>query len=227
MELVVANLDGLRLEMAQAFAERASAGELSCGVAGGPTSLIFLAALRAAAVDWSRITLFTVDERAGPAIGGETHGQMVRGILGPVRDGRGPRLFEMAGTAADLDAAAAEYDHILDRELQGEPLDLAIVGVGEDGHIAGLFPGHAALDELTRVVAIHDAPRPPYRRLTLSLSFLISSAEIWVVALGERKRALVQAATSRTVGETPFGLLLRHAGRVTVFTDQAVQRLTD
>ena len=224
MELVVANLDDLRIEIAHAFERRAAAGPLSCAVSGGPTALIFLAALRAAQVDWSRITLFTVDERAGSAAGGESHAQMVRGLLGQAQEGRGPRLFEMAGTAADLDEAAAAYDRTLDRELHGEPLDLAILGVGEDGHVGGLFTGHPALEELTRVVAIHDAPRPPYRRLTLSLSFLISSAEIWVVAVGERKRTLVQAATSRTVGETPFGLILRHAAHVTVFTDQAVSR---
>jgi 6-phosphogluconolactonase len=224
MELVVANLDDLRLEIAHTFERRAAAGPLSCAVSGGPTALIFLAALKAAQVDWSRITLFTVDERAGSAAGGESHAQMTRGILGQVLEGHGPRLFEMAGTAADLDEAAAAYDRTLDRELRGEPLDLAILGVGEDGHVGGLFTGHPALEELTRVVAIHDAPRPPYRRLTLSLSFLISSAEIWVVAVGERKRALVQAATSRTVGQTPFGLILRHAAHVTVFTDQAVSR---
>jgi 6-phosphogluconolactonase len=224
MELVVANLDDLRLEIAHAFERRAAAGPFSCAVSGGPTSLIFLAALRSAQVDWSGITLFTVDERAGSAASGETHAQVVRAVLGHARDGQGPRLFEMAGAAVDLDGAAADYDHVLDRELHGEPLDLAIVGVGEDGHIAGLFTGHPALDELTRVVAIHDAPRPPFRRLTLSLSFLISTTDIWVVAVGERKRMLVQAATSRTVGQTPFGLLLRHAGNVTVFTDQAVRR---
>lgn len=222
MELVVANLDDLRAEIAQAFELRAAAGPLSCGVSGGPTALIFLAALREARVDWSRITLFTVDERVGTAASGESHADVARRILGPVRDGRGPRLYAMSTNGPDLEAAAAEYDRVLGRELKEEPLDLAILGVGEDGHVGGLFSGHPALDELTRVTAVHDAPRPPFRRLTLTLSFLISTAEIWIVALGERKRALVQAAVRRNYSNTPMDLLLRHAPQVTIFTDQVV-----
>jgi 6-phosphogluconolactonase len=224
MELVVANLDDLRGEIAHAFEQRAAAGPLSCGVAGGPTALIYLAALRAAQVDWSRIALFTVDERAGVSAAGESHAEMARRILAPVREGQGPRVFAMPAAGPDLEAAAAEYDRVLDRELHGEPLDLAIVGVGEDGHVAGLFAGHPALDELTRVAAVHDAPRAPTRRLTMTLSFLVSTTEIWVVALGERKRAIVQAAASRVTGNTPVQLLLRHAGHVTIFTDQVVRR---
>ena len=224
MELIVANLDDLRGEIAKEFEQRAAVGPLSCGVSGGPTALIFLAALRSAQVDWSRITLFTVDERAGVSEAGESHADLTRRILGQVRDGRGPRLHAMSATGTDLEAAAAEYDRVLGRELRDEPLDLAILGVGEDGHVAGLFAGHPALDELTRVAAVHDAPRAPYRRLTLSLSFLISTAEIWVVALGERKRALVQAAARRMHTNTPLDLLLRHAPQVTIFTDQAVGR---
>ena len=224
MELVVANLDDLRAEITHAFERRAAAGPINCGLAGGPTALIYLAALRDAQVDWSRVTFFMADERAGLSESGESHADVARRMLAPVRDGRGPRIFAMRGSAPDLEAAAAEYDHVLGRELHDEPLDLAILGVGEDGHVAGLFAGHPALDELTRVAAIDNAPRAPYRRLTMTMSFLISTPEIWVVALGERKRAIVQAAAMRTTANTPFDTLLRHAGNVTIYTDQLVQR---
>jgi 6-phosphogluconolactonase len=224
MELVVANLDDLRAEIAHTFERRAAAGPLSCAIAGGPTALIYLAALREAQVDWSRVAFFMMDERAGLSEAGESHADVARRMLSPVRDGRGARLFAIRASEPDLDVAAAEYDHVLGRELHDEPLDLAIMGVGEDGHIAGLFAGHPALEELTRVIAIHDAPRPPYRRLTMTMSFLISTAEIWIVALGERKRAIVQAAAIRAAGNTPLDMLLRHGGRVTLFTDQIVQR---
>jgi 6-phosphogluconolactonase len=224
MELVVANLDDLRAEITHAFERRAAAGPLSCGIAGGSTALIYLAALREAHVDWSRIAFFMADERAGLSDAGESHADVARRMLAHVRDGRGPRLFAMRAAGPDLDAAAAEYDHVLGRELHDEPLDLAILGVGEDGHVAGLFAGHPALEEMTRVAAVHNAPRPPFRRLTMTMSFLISTPEVWVVALGERKRAIVQAAAMRSSGNTPFDMLLRHAGNVTIYTDQMVQR---
>lgn len=223
MELVVGSLEGLKLDIAQAFEQRAAEGPLTCGISGGPASLIFLAALKAAQVDWNNVSLFMVDERAGPSLAGESHADVARRMLSHARGGRGPRLFAMAADGPDLDAAAAEYDHVLDRELRGEPLDLAIVGVGEDGHIGGLFTGHPVLDELTRVVAVHDAPRAPYRRLTMTLSFLTSTPDIWAVALGERKRAVVHAATTKLSTNTPFDMLLRHGARVTIYTDQALQ----
>jgi 6-phosphogluconolactonase len=130
----------------------------------------------------------------------------------------------MPAATEDLDEAALAYDRVLDRELGGEPLDLAILGVGEDGHVASLFSGHPALDELTRVVAVHDSPKLPRRRLTLSMSYLMSTTRIWVVAVGGRKRAIVQAAVGRTGGNTPFDILLRHASDVTIFTDQTAHR---
>jgi 6-phosphogluconolactonase/glucosamine-6-phosphate isomerase/deaminase len=224
MELVVANLDDLRAEITHAFERRAAAGPINCGLAGGPTALIYLAALREAQLDWSQVTFFMADERTGPSESGESHADVARRMLGPVREGRGPRLFAMNGSWTDMEAAAAEYDHVLGRELHDEPLDLAILGVGEDGHVAGLFAGHRALEELTRVAAIDNAPRAPFRRLTMTMSFLISTPEIWIVALGERKRAIVQAAATRTTHASPFDMLLRHAGNVTIFTDQLVQR---
>jgi len=98
--------------------------------------------------------------------------------------------------------------------------------VGEDGHVGALFAGSPALQAQTRVVAVHDAPRAPRRRLTLSLPFLISSRRIWVVAVGARKRAIVQAVVGRTGGATPFDLLVRYAEDVTVLTDQTVSRGT-
>ena len=58
MELVVANLDDLRAEITHAFERRAAAGPINCGLAGGPTALIYLAALREAQVDWSQVTFF-------------------------------------------------------------------------------------------------------------------------------------------------------------------------
>jgi len=224
MELVVANLEDLRGQMATGFERLAAAGPLSCGVSSSPAALIALTALKTARVNWAAVSLFWVDERAGSAEEAGSHAEMVRRMLAENGSAGGPRLFPMPTADPDLERAAIAYDRVLDRELGGEPLDLAIVGVGEDGHVAGLFAGHPALDELTRVAAVQDAPRPPSRRLTLSMSFLMSSACIWVVAVGPRKRAIVQSVVGRDGGQTPFDMLARHASNLTIFTDQAMRR---
>lgn len=224
MQLVVASLEGIRAEISSGFEQLVEAGPLSCGLSGGATALIYLAALRTARPDWTRVSLFSVDECAVPLTDPESSAGLARQMLvEPLESGR-PRMFPMHAAGLDLEEAALDYDHVLDRELGGEPLDLAIVGVGEDGHVGALFAGQPALHAQTRVVAVHDAPRGPRRRLTLSLPFLMSSRRIWVVAVGGRKRAIVQAVVARAGGETPFDMLVRYAEDVTILTDQAVSR---
>jgi len=136
-----------------------------------------------------------------------------------------PRAFRMDAAHPSLGTAAIEHDRVLARELKSDRLDLALLGVGEDGHICSLFPGHRALmaDDL-RVVAVEDAPKPPPRRLTLSLPFVLRTKKIWLIAVGPRKLPVLHAALSRTQRTTPLDLLLHQAKDVTVFTDQIIRR---
>lgn len=234
MELVVARIDELRPRLTEAFERWANEreGQQSCALSGGPTALIFLGALRNANVDWSRISLFWADERAVPASDPDSnYGIADRMLLGPL-GARAPRAFPMPfgfaqGTAGEvsLGTAAMRYDTLLARELRSNGMDLALLGVGEDGHICSLFPGHRALmaDDL-RVVAVEDAPKPPARRLTLSLPFVLRTKKIWLIAVGPRKLPVLHAALSRTQRTTPLDLLLHQAKDVTVFTDQIIRR---
>lgn len=243
MELVVARIDELRPRLTEAFerwaplrqgyggqvAEDVGAANRSCALSGGATALIFLGALKNANVDWSRISLFWADERAVPAADPESnYGIAERLLLSPL-GARAPRAFPMVFDdklgASGLGTAAMKYDATLAREIKGGGLDLALLGVGEDGHICSLFPGHRALmaDDL-RVVAVEDAPKPPPRRLTLSLPFLLRTKKIWLIAVGPRKLPVLHAALSRTQRTTPLDLLLHQAKDVTVFTDQIIRR---
>jgi 6-phosphogluconolactonase len=239
MELVVARIDELRPRLTEAFEAWArlrqgsgEAGPATCALSGGATALIFLGALRNANVDWSRISLFWADERAVPADDPESnYGIADRMLLGPL-GAKAPRAFPMSfdfahdrSGAVSLGTAAMKYDAVLNRELKSGSLDLALLGVGEDGHICSLFPGHRALmaDDL-RVVAIEDAPKPPPRRLTLSLPFVLRTKKIWLIAIGPRKLPVLHAALSRTQRTTPLDLLLHQAKDVTVFTDQTIRR---
>ena len=227
MELVVARIDELRPRLTEAFERWGAEGEgpKSCALSGGATALIFLGALRNARVDWSRISLFWADERAVPADDPESnYGIADRMLLAPL-GAKAPRAFRMDADLPGLGTAAMKYDAVLNRELKSGSLDLALLGVGEDGHICSLFPGHRALmaDDL-RVVALEDAPKPPPRRLTLSLPFVLRTKKIWLIAIGPRKLPVLHAALSRTQRTTPLDLLLHQAKDVTVFTDQIIRR---
>jgi 6-phosphogluconolactonase/glucosamine-6-phosphate isomerase/deaminase len=88
-----------------------------------------------------------------------------------------------------------------------------------------LFPGHRALqEENARVLAIEDSPKPPPTRLTLSLQYVLRSRRVWIVAVGERKRALLQRAIERQPATTPFDLVVSQGRDVLIFTDQVLRR---
>jgi 6-phosphogluconolactonase len=80
------------------------------------------------------------------------------------------------------------------------------------------------MEESARVIAIDDSPKPPPRRLTLSMSYVLRSRQAWVVAVGERKRVLLQRAVQRHDLSTPLDLVVAQARDVTVFTDQQMRK---
>jgi 6-phosphogluconolactonase len=223
MELIGAPAPELRGLLTSSFEEWSIEGR-SCALSGGATALIFLGALRNANVDWKKITLFWADERAVPVDDSESnYGLAERMLLGPL-GANAPRAIRMPADV-DLRQAALWYDDALATELNNGSLDLALLGVGEDGHVCSLFPGHKALmqDDL-RVVAIEDAPKHPARRLSLTLRYLLQSKKIWLVVVGSRKLPVLQAAINKTSNATPLDLVIRHAKDVTVFTDQTIRR---
>jgi 6-phosphogluconolactonase len=232
MELVGAPVTELKSLITQSFEDwvrlrqdSGAAGSASCALTGGGTALIFLSALRNANVDWRQITLFWGDERAVPADDPESnYGLAERMLLSPL-GANAPRAIRMPADASNLDQAALWYDDALARELDEQPLDLAILGVGEDGHVCSLFPGHKALlVENRRAVAVEDAPKPPKRRLSLTLNFVLQTKKIWLIAIGARKLPVLQAAINKTSNTTPLDIVLRQASDVAIFTDQTIRR---
>jgi 6-phosphogluconolactonase len=232
VELIVAPIAELRLQLAHLFEEAAgsvldrgsgTAAEpyrFTCGLTGGSTGLIFLGALRDADVPWQHVTCYWGDERAVPPDHPDSNYALAERLLFAPLGARAPRAIRMQGESPDLELAAREYEAALPPAL-----DLLILGVGDDGHICSLFPGHPALViEDRRVLAVHDAPKPPPRRLTLSLSYVCASTRVWVVAVGARKLPLLQAAISGTSLATPLDLVTRRAPAVTFFTDQVVRQ---
>jgi 6-phosphogluconolactonase len=231
VELVVAPIAELRAQITRLFAEVVAtaleaidgveeSSRFACGVTGGSTGLIFFGALREADVPWSRITLYFGDERAVPPDHPDSnYGLAERLLLSPL-GARAPFVERMPGEAADLHAAALEYD-----ERLPPALDLLILGVGDDGHVCSLFPGHAALFvEKQRVLVIEDAPKPPPRRLTLSLPYVCRSRRVWVVAVGPRKLPVLQAAVAGHSIKTPLDVVVQRAREVTILTDQVIRK---
>ena len=96
-----------------------------------------------------------------------------------------------------------------------EKCHLSLIGVGEDGHICGLFPQNLDQDRKIESCCIvtKDSPKPPSPRISVSYSFLSKSDEIFFLIFGEKKRHLVEKK-----GEFPFSFL-RDRSRSTLYTD--------
>jgi len=224
MEFVGAPATELKGLITQSFEDWSQDGR-SCALSGGATALIFLSALRNANVDWRTITLFWADERAVPPDDPDSnYGLAERMLLSPL-GAKAPRTIRMPADAPNLAQAALWYDAALAAELDNDVLDLAILGVGEDGHVCSLFPGHQALTQNDlRAVAVEDAPKPPSRRLTLTMRYVLQTKQIWLIVIGPRKLPVLHAAINKTSSSTPLDLVMRQAKNVTVFTDQTIRR---
>lgn len=231
MELVVAPIVELRARLTHLFedvvgatldggAPAAGRSEgFACGLTGGATALIFLSALRDAAVDWSRVTLYWGDERAVPPDHPDSNFGLAERLLLTPLGARAPNARRMPADHANLAAAAREYAAELPAAL-----DLLILGAGDDGHVCSLFPGHRALttrDE--RVTAIDDSPKPPRRRMTLTLPYVLASRRTWIVVVGPHKAPVLQRAVDRQQLATPLELVAAQGADVTIFTDQPVR----
>ncbi len=143
-----------------------------------------------ARIDWSRVTILLTDERAVPRGEHERNDAQIAALLmAPLGLGE-DRLRPMRAEAADLEAAAAEYE----RELES-PIDLVVLGVGPDGHIASIFPGRPLVAEtVRRAAAEFESPKPPPRRLSLTPRALREARDLVVLCAGADKAAAIEAA---------------------------------
>jgi 6-phosphogluconolactonase len=199
----------------------AARGRFVLALAGGSVAERFVPAWIDADVDWSRCDLVWVDERAVPP----EHPDSNFGLAWRCGVDRLPaaRAHRLRAEGDDLEGAAAAADSEL-RDLLGSParVDVALVGVGEDGHVASLFPAHLALTENERwIVAVDDAPKPPPRRLTWTLRAFSSVDLLVVAAFGAAKAAAVATAREPLRSELPIARVARAAARRWLLVDDA------
>jgi 6-phosphogluconolactonase len=197
-------------------------GRFTIAIPGGSVAEAFLPRLARVPLDPTTVEVLWVDERAVSADDPESNARLGRTLwLDP---GGFPceRVHAMPGDAHDLEAAAREYEQLIGA-LAGSPphLDLVLLGVGEDGHVASLFPGHAALLEGQRaVMVVTDSPKAPPRRLTLTLPVLANAERVIVAAFGESKAEAMRAALDPT-SDLPVARVIRGAKRSLVLLDPA------
>jgi 6-phosphogluconolactonase len=174
--------------------------------------------------DLSAATLWLGDERLVPEDDERSNLRMVRTALTDrLPEERRPRLMPV-DTSLGPDAAAAEYEAMLLRTIGGHPrLDLALMGLGPDGHTASLFPGQPAVAETQRyAVGVPDAGMEPMvPRVTLTLPLFNTAREVVFLVAGADKAEAVARVFGTPPDETaPAALVRPGAGKLLLVLDE-------
>ena len=131
---------------------------------------------------------------------------------------RGEKAPEFAAAEAE-----AELCRIASLNPEGQPvLELIFLGMGEDGHVASLFPGES--DAAMAVKAVYrpvTATKPPPRRITLGYPALAAARQVWVLASGQGKENALRNSLAAG-GNTPLGRVLRLRSQTKIFSDIAI-----
>jgi 6-phosphogluconolactonase len=195
----------------------ATRGVASLGVPGGRTPLPLFRALRDVELDWSRVGITLTDERWVPEEDPASNAGLVRRELlaSLAAQARFFPLFNRGATAA---GAAAEAWHSLVQLPR--PFDAVVLGMGDDGHFASLFPDDpglaAALNQAAPpgCVAMR-APVEPTERISLNLAALLQTRRLFLFITGAHKRDLLLAA-ARRAAEAPLPVAALLSQRVPI-----------
>ena len=150
--------------------------------------------------EWRDVHLWYGDERCVAPDDPESNAGMVRqALLAP-----GATEHRMQGELGP-DAGAEAYA----QELGDTVMDLTLNGMGPDGHTASLFPGHALLEAGVTVAGVHDSPKPPPERITLTLPALNASHHLMLLVTGADKAPALARVLAGPDRGTPASLLER------------------
>ncbi len=175
--------------------------EFRVGLSGGSAMDIFSKALLkkevAASMDWSRWQVFWVDERWVPLTSEDSNYNKTKFLFLDYVNIPEDQIHFYNTSLTPHNAALAYENEI--RTIFGTSLDeiprfdLIVLGIGEDGHIASLFPGHPILEEKEHLVSyLVDAPKSPPVRMSFSLPLINNARHIAIVAVGPEKRTILE-----------------------------------
>lgn len=174
--------------------------QFSLGLAGGSTPEATYRELASGATDWQRVTGWLADERWVPHDSSRSNGLMAARSLFDHVPGNLVRP-EFSDEMTPEESAAGYGRFLRDLHVDSQP-DLVLLGLGDDGHTASLFPGSPALDETQHRYVANVIPETGEVRLTATYAFLNTARRIVFLVVGEAK---AQALEASLAGETPAG----------------------
>ena len=190
--------------------DEAEAGSrINVAISGGAVATSLLPSLlpRVGEIDWSRVRVWLVDERYVPAGHGDRNDdQAWEGFFhaaSGVEFVRMPTSDASAPGGGCLDAATLAFTATWTALMGDGSFDIALIGMGPDGHICSLFPGHVDLEGSAPILAIRNSPKPPPERITVSMPVMRACPEVWLTTVGDGK---AEALGRAFAGASPLDL---------------------
>ncbi len=204
-------------------------GRIHVALTGGGTAREIYTALSRPDIrehlDVTAIDFYEGDERPVPPTHPDSNWGMAESLFLNPAGVPDENRHRMRGEAADLDEAAREYEALLCMKVprQGglSSFDLLLLGMGDDGHTASLFPGTAALTETRRLVVANEVPQHHTTRLTLTYPVLNAAQVVWVVACGAHKADAAHRAVEMRDPALPITHVLPKRGSMVWLLDRA------
>jgi 6-phosphogluconolactonase len=183
-------------------------------------------------IPWNKIHFFWCDERYVPHSDPQSNYGMAKELLLDNVPINPANIFPMPTSFAAPAEAAAEYEKILKSQFDSSAphFDLALLGLGEDGHIASLFPHAATLDERAHWVVTSLSPKEPAQRLSLTFPVINGSKMIYFMLTGESKAEPFRNALSKErieIEDCPARGVRPVDGEIVWWVDKKAARLVE
>lgn len=171
---------------------------------------------------FDNVHFFWGDERVVPPTDDESNFKLADdGLFRPLQIQLG-QVHRVQTERSEIEAvqlATDELEQFTDSQADGQPvIDLVFLGMGEDAHVASLFPGDTEAIESKAVYRAVTGPKPPPRRITLGYPALAAAREVWVLASGEGKAESLRASLANG-SDTPLGRVLQTREHTEILTD--------
>ena len=205
------------------------AGKSHCvALSGGRIARKFFAAVaekaRTRQVSFGHVHFFWADERCVPPDDPESNFHLAKELLfAPLKiaDAQIHRIHGEDSPEAAATAASKEISKIAPLNEAGLPvLDLIFLGMGEDGHVASLFPGESNVLILDKAIyrAVNNSPKPPPNRVTLGCTTITAAKQVWVLVSGAGKEAALRESLG-SKGRTPLARVAQFRTHTEIFSD--------
>ena len=171
---------------------------------------------------FKNVHFFWSDERLVPATDDESNFKLAdEGLLRPLRipNNQVHRVLTEHDEAKAVQGVTDQLQRFTENKEDGQPvIDLVFLGMGEDAHVASLFPGDLDALESKAIYRAVTGPKPPFRRVTLGYPVLSAAREVWVLASGESKVEALRSSISID-SVTPLACVLQSREETKILTD--------